>query len=393
MKINILKSIAILTILSAIFIPFLGLFGVFHISLFFLCILFILLTIHKRLRMIHYIVLLIIIVWPIGGSIVAKLVYNLPLEINALRSFAPLFILFLAYFCFNVVDFSFKEIYKLIMLILTFVSLMIIIQLVYPGSSLLSIYIPDNRVDVLRRYAMIMAPIGNPNNMALFISLLVLSCYQLLRSQSVNVSSKLYIYLHNVILIFGIIFSYARTVLVGFILSGLFLLLQNSKGPKQIIKITASLVIILLTLNMIIDGSDINIRQITYYKTILNPFEDYSFTSRFDFWLTSFNILINNPLLLITGLGWFRGALMQLQGHTTIDSSYVYILLSHGFIFTSIFFASIIHFMRQHPNILPIFIVLLVSAINLAYVTDYRLNIIIAFFISLNIKLQPGRSC
>ena len=176
------------------------------------------------------------------------------------------------------------------MLILTFVSLMIIIQLVYPGSSLLSIYIPDNRVDVLRRYAMIMAPIGNPNNMALFISLLVLSCYQLLRSQSVNVSSKLYIYLHNVILIFGIIFSYARTVLVGFILSGLFLLLQNSKGPKQIIKFTAGLVIIVLTLNMIIDGSDINIRQITYYKTILNPFEDYSFTSRFDFWLTSFNI-------------------------------------------------------------------------------------------------------
>ena len=37
--------------------------------------------------------------------------------------------------------------------------------------------------------------------------------------------------------------------------------------------------------------------------------------------------------------------------------------------------------MRQHPNILPIFIVLLVSAINLAYVTDYRLNIIIAFLL------------
>lgn len=389
MKINLLKTGAIITLLSAIFIPYLDILGVFHISLFFLGLTFILVTVHKKLKIIHYIILLILIAWPLCGSFVAATIYFFPMEIDVLRSFGSLFVLFLAYFCFNVVRFDYKEIYELIVLILTIVSLMIIIQLLYPGASLLSIYIPENRVGVLKNYAVIMAPIGNPNNMGLFISLLMITSLNMMKLRKANIS-KYYIYFNQAVLMLGIIFSYARTVLVGFVLSVLSLLPQNDLNYKRIAKLAVYFGIFLLIF-ILFDGNEMNIRQMESYKKILNPFEDNSFTTRFDFWLTSLNILIQNPLLLISGLGWFRGALMQLQGHTTIDSSYIYILLSYGIIFFSIFFVSIICLIKKYPKILPLFILLLIVAINMAYITDYRLNIILAFFISTNVKIASDK--
>jgi hypothetical protein len=262
-----------------------------------------------------------------------------------------------------------------------------------------SLYVSALRAEVWQRYAMIIAPMGNPNNTALILALVLISlqvlCFgkfntpvqEYLKHRPIQ---RLLVALLLAILVVGIVYAYARTVLIALLLvEGLFAL--TFLGKKSRIRVLALCAVAILVLWL---GPMENLleRQVRYYGTILAPTEATSFAKRYDYyWRNAWEILDSRPILLGTGIGWYEGVLNQVQGSTVTDSSYTYLLLAHGgLVSLGILLAAWCLFWRGRLSRLYA-ILLAVSAVNLSFLSDYRLNIIIGSLIGWAVSLDQSR--
>lgn len=330
------------------------------------------------------------------GALLASMVYGLPLGVGLLWAALPLDVLLISVFVASRVKISAMSLYQFLLGTATLLAGFVLLQLLRPGMWPAGLYVSPSRAAVWQRYAMVMAPAGNPNNMALILALVLISlqglCFGKFKTPVQDYLKhhplqRAWVVVLLAILAIGIVYAYARTVLVALLVAEAVFLFTflGRKNRIRVLALGAMLVLVLL----ISQADNLWERQLRYYGTILAPTEATSFIKRYDYyWRNAWEILESHPILLGTGIGWYEGVLSQLQGSTVTDSSYTYLLLAHGgLVSLGLLWIAWRLFRRGRLSRLHV-IILAVSAVNLAIVSDYRLNIVMGSLIGWAISLD-----
>lgn len=330
------------------------------------------------------------------GALLASMVYDLPLGIGLLWAALPLGTLLLSALSASRTRPSANSLYRFLLGTATLLAGFVLLQLLRPGMWPAGLYVSPSRAAIWQRYAMVMAPTGNPNNMALILALVLISlqglCFGKFKTPVQDYLKhhplqRAWVVVLLAILAIGIVYAYARTVLFALLLAeALFVFTFLSKKNRiRLLVLGAALVLILL----MSQADNPWERQLRYYGTILAPTEDTSFIKRYEYyWRNAWEILGSRPILLGTGIGWYEGVLSQVQGSTVTDSSYTYLLLAHGGLI-SLGLWGIAWRLFRHGRLSRLAVLILViSAVNLPFLSDYRLNLIIGALLGWTYRLD-----
>jgi len=378
MKMDLIKYVFTFIILL-ILVPIIKLFQPFHIAFIFIPGLFIF---YKPSRNIFFIIITFLILF--GISVVLTFLFkNDYFSFNIIYQTLFFFFILLFYDIGSKIDLDLRSFYKWILVISFILSFLILNQMIFHINLLSDFYLKqlsENNIKILDHYLLILYPFENSNSAAILFSfiILVIEIISLNKRVILSQKEKLLTIFVVLILLAGVILSYARTTLAALVLSQVFIF------RKRILKLIPFILLFGLIILFIIKN-DLD-RNINYYSTIFNFTQDHSFTSRFIFWENIFNILKNNRLFVLTGVPFYKKELAIIQTGeiaTVIDSNYLYILIKTGILgFIFLLFSALRLFFKNLYLQSIIFFIAIVS-ITLAFFDDYRFAILISFFIGL----------
>ncbi len=381
-----LRFLIAASVIAAIFVPEIPALRPFHPSLLplALAVLFASFSLPQVLAIVGLILLSYL------GSAFSIFVYGLPPGGGFLWAAFPIVILLLSYFITLRLRLSAATLYRLLVIYGIILGGFVLLQIFYPGFGVLRLYVSEAKSEVWTRYAMVIAPIGNPNNTALVLSLIAIALQSLalggihrqatkqIRSNQGLLSSRVVLLNLLVVLSVGIFFAYARTVVAAFLVAESVFVLTRLRSKRRVQALLLLLGLALVAYLIVLEtGSE---RQIQHYAEMLNPTRASSFTIRYNYlWKNSWELLRTRALLLGTGVGWYEGALQEAQGTLVIDSAYLYLLVAHGVLVLLAFISITLYVSMRYRALLPLTTILLISGTTLPYLSDYRLNIIIGF--------------
>jgi len=361
-----------LTVLLFLFFPALDLIRPFHIGLLPL----ILLLIIKPMSVFNLIVVFILIFVSFLSLLVTFEDVRIP-TIGFIWSALPLCFVFIGFSYAKSLNFTVIEI-KVFSYVLAVVGVFfVLVQIIYPSSSIMEPYLAlTSHSSVLDRYTMIIAPTGNPNMTGLLLALIIVLVSLYLRV-SEHTSQNFFLKIMIFILLVGIIFCFARTVLAA-VLIFLFVLLflQYSKKITQLFISIAAFSFVLVAFFYLRDSNE---RFITYFSTIFAFYDDNSFVARFENWFLTLELIQDYPLSILFGLSQYEALFFSLKGTSVVDSNYLYIFLNHGFIILLILVGVCVFKSLKNSFYFSLLVFLLITSITIPYLSDYRIGFFIGF--------------
>lgn len=366
-----------------VFIPYVDKLRPFHISFIFLFLLFPIIISKSYISFLKLIILCCVICL-IG--IIYGLLNNQYLNDSIYKSILPIVFLFVSFMSTRILCVSQRKFYFILIIISIILCISIFLQVFLPNfvlTKILYIGSSSDRVTNLARYIMILYPMQNPNNAGFVFAIFGITC-QLLYPNVKNYKCLLIIIL--LVFFYGIIFSFARTVLVSFLIAELIILSFSLKKLHFIIFLTVVFAIFLYIINTF------NVeRYLTYYSTVFNALEDDSFTARYKFWNQYWILIHNIPFVILSGYPIYKDFFKIHYNSTVVDSSYLFLLLNYGVLSIIYVITWLIKNMIKTPKIiLPLTAFLLINSITLPFISDIRIITLIGMIFG--VLLQENKT-
>jgi hypothetical protein len=172
--------------------------------------------------------------------------------------------------------------------------------------------------------------------------------------------------------------------MVAYLLS-MFLLFRKNR-------VLVSLVIILSIALITFYHNEIH-RYIIYYKTVLHPYTDNSFTARFDFWTAVLKMMKDFSASYLLGFPNYKTALLNYQSDSVIDSNYLLLLIKLGIGGLILFVLFLFDTIKKNIDAIYLIFFSLITWVTLALFDDYRLSFLTGVMLGIvNIKNSESNS-
>lgn len=248
--------------------------------------------------------------------------------------------------------------------------------------------LPSHRMDILlnRSYWIVVAPMANPNNTALVASILAL-CFLHLKFSSGRNSKMDVVQISSLLFMVSVVvlFSFARTVLVAFLISSLVQLVIFRK-----FSLLALFSLLMLIAILVFFGEESHFFR--YYSTIASFQSEASMTTRYDYYILLFHSMREAWHSVFFGFGDISAVWIQLTGRTVIDSNYIWLIGSLGLIVFFLIVSTLIKFSMSYPRVFPFILFLAITSITLPYFTDFRISVILGTILGLIMIVERSRS-
>lgn len=248
--------------------------------------------------------------------------------------------------------------------------------------------LPNHRMDLLlnRSYWIVVAPMANPNNSALVASILALFFLYLKFSSGRNCKMDV-VQISSLLFMVSVVvlFSFARTVLVAFLISSLVQLVIFRK-----FSLLALFSLLMLISILVFFGEESHFFR--YYSTIASFQSEASITTRYDYYILLFHSMREAWHSVFFGFGDISAVWIQLTGRTVIDSNYIWLIGSLGLIVFFLIVSMLIKFSTSYPRVFPFILFLAITSITLPYFTDFRISVILGTILGLIMIVERSRS-
>ena len=395
-RLSVLPIAAPLTLITSLATPYFYFSGLpLHLSVLFLVISAILMVAKSGITFGWLFLIIAPLCLPLLADLLGGLLYGHQMAYNTLWAGVPLSLFFTAFWVFYNMDIDWIYVFRIVFVLSAMMIAFSIFHFSFLGQEILHAvgFIPDHRLDVLSRYLMLVAPIGNPNNNALIAALLAIGVSISIGRLSLSGFGLAFLSLLFLSLCLVVYFGYARTVMVGFVLAFIavvIMLISDSEIQKKkrlLISIVGVSAVLSLALTLFLSQG----RGAVYFGTVLHAGSDASFLARFEFWRSLSGWLMDFPLYLFIGAGWYRVEAVGWHGGGVVDSSYWFLVLQFGLIVTAMIIVFGVRLLLRAPQMLPWLILLAVSAVNLAFISDLRLAILVGGILGLVYTAELGR--
>lgn len=371
-----------ISVFFALFFPYVNISSFpLHIAIPILFFAFLVLASTEGLGKVFILLLVLVITAPFfGGFFSALKGYDIQLS-KVMYSSLPVAVLLVSFY----IAFKLNVRVRVIQVYLIFIVIVFLLVLVSQNFPYFRAFyslvglIPDHRIGFFESYYIVTAPMANPNNSGLIAALLIMALvYFNFNAYKVPVCTRALIAAMCVMLLFGLVFSYARTVLAGFLIS--FAMLVCAGSSLRVKFYALSLVVLLITGLAFYLGGE---REFIYYMTILSFQDDHSFTSRYYYWLNILRAFQDNPYSIFVGFGRYQDVIVSYQESAIIDSSYLYFIAQYGLLIVIVFLALILRAAVNVPYLISFIPIFALSSVTLAYFSDVRMNVVIGFVLGL----------
>ncbi len=388
------KKLLLLAFVSALIVPRSFRLGLIHLSFIFFCGSITFQAARSKLKLGDVFLLVILTAWPLVGSIAATL-NGIPQTWLSVRSFFPIFVFAATFVVVKNIQPSQQYILVNILLMAAVLSLFVVCQTLFQSDVIRAIWSPVERARNTVTEFDVLAPTGNPNNSAVLFGLSLLSviwAYNKFDKSTMKVrtavssiiSSKLVVSALVLILVTGIVFAYARTVVVSLMFAVVVLVAIRLYKKYDVVVSTLGMLLgitILLVAYIYIANTDGRLAE--YYLTIFKLTEAASIQARLAAWQLSYELLVGQPILLLTGVGEYEAFFNHHLGNTILDSGIVYVIVSYGLLFLLVLLVTGTRLITDNLLLAPLFIFLLISSITLPFVSDYIMNIAVSYIVAL----------